>query len=186
MWTAALYIESLHNVTQHPGDLKRRTVVVVADPPVLGEHLGFERGSALLAVEMLVTKPAVERFDPGVLRSGIDEDGAGAVVEPQVDRGTTNGSGLLRAGDNPSASMERSVTIAGHSLVNSSKTFRSFSVLPSLVWGVELEVEGPEHVGPDRAHRPDQDATTPCSRFFFRTAPSGPLPATGAGNPARC
>jgi len=40
---------------------------VVVDPPVLDQHLGFEQGVEAVTVEELVTEPAVERLDPGVL-----------------------------------------------------------------------------------------------------------------------
>ncbi len=36
------------------------TVHVVVDPPVLDQHLGFEQGVEAVAVEELVTEPAVE------------------------------------------------------------------------------------------------------------------------------
>lgn len=40
---------------------------VVVDAPVLDDHSGFEQAVELPAVEELVTKLAVERFDPRVL-----------------------------------------------------------------------------------------------------------------------
>ena len=43
------------------------SVLVVVDAPVVDEHLGFEEGVELAAVEELVAQPAVEGLDPGVL-----------------------------------------------------------------------------------------------------------------------
>src|SRR5208283_5833260 len=59
------------------------SVHVVVDPPVLYEHLRLEQAVEAPAVEQLVTHPAVEGLDPGVLpgRARIDEDRADT-VEP--------------------------------------------------------------------------------------------------------
>ena len=46
------------------------SVLVVVDPPVFDEHLGFEEAVEVPAVEELVAEPAVERLDPGVLPRG--------------------------------------------------------------------------------------------------------------------
>ncbi len=42
-------------------------VLVVVDPPVLGEEPGLQQGEEELLIEQLVPQPAVERFDVGVL-----------------------------------------------------------------------------------------------------------------------
>jgi hypothetical protein len=62
------------------------TIQVVVDSPVLDEDLGFEEGIEAVPVEEFVTQATVERFDPGVLpgRSGVDEDGPGAVEAAPV------------------------------------------------------------------------------------------------------
>ena len=77
-----------------------------------------------------------------------------AIVEPEVDRRTANTRDLVQASDHP-------VGIDG-SLGDDSRTLSGELVddiqeLQGLGIGclVELEVEGPEHVGPDRGHCPD-------------------------------
>ena len=42
-------------------------LLVVVDPPALGEDLSLEEQVEELAVQELVAKPSVERLDPGVL-----------------------------------------------------------------------------------------------------------------------
>ena len=50
--------------------------------------------------------------------------------------------------------MARSTSMARHSRLYSSMTFKSLRFLPSAVWS-NGEVEGPHHVGPDRAEGTD-------------------------------
>ncbi len=59
----------------------------------------------------------------------------------------------------PSASIPRSTRIAGHSRVNSSMTFQQLQ-LPTAGGGVELEIQSPHDVRPDRAERPNLRAQT--------------------------
>ncbi len=124
---------------------------VVVDSPVLDEHLGFEEAVELPAVEQLVSQPAVERLDPGVLPggTGVDEHGGdiveatpvghgggdelGPVVEADEGRSTAPRTRRSRVATTVSASMERSTTMAGRSRVYSSTMLSSLRVRPSAV-----------------------------------------------------
>jgi hypothetical protein len=60
-----------------------RSVGILVDPPVFDDDPGFAQGVEAPGVEQFIAQPPVERLDPSVLpgRSGIDEQGSGA-VEP--------------------------------------------------------------------------------------------------------
>ena len=49
------------------------SVQVVVDSPVLDDHLGLEQAVELPAVQRLITKPSVERLDPGVLVKSLEK-----------------------------------------------------------------------------------------------------------------
>jgi hypothetical protein len=63
-----------------PAQCRVGTVGVVLDPPVLDNDLGLAEVGELLDIEQLVSKPAVEGFDEGVLpgRARFDLGASGA------------------------------------------------------------------------------------------------------------
>jgi len=147
-----------------------KSVHVVVDAPVLDEDLCCERGFELLATWELVAQAAVERLDPGVLprRSGADEDGVGALNLHQSTTTLAMNSGpwskrtflgaprckakASKQRTTPPASMEHS-TMARHSRLDSSITFRSFRILPSDVWSnskssAQMTFGGIGHISP--------------------------------------
>jgi hypothetical protein len=95
------------------------TVAVVVDPPIVYQDLCFEERIELGAVEELVTQPAVEALDPGVLprrprvyedRSGAVEaapvghrggDELGSIIEAQIDRCASFGGDAFQGGHDP-------------------------------------------------------------------------------------
>ena len=61
-------------------------MLVVIDPPVLGQYPGLLEGAEQFLIEELVTEPAVERLDVGVLpgRARLDIRGTGTTEPAKV------------------------------------------------------------------------------------------------------
>lgn len=149
---------------------------VVAGPPVLDDHSGFEEAVELPTVEQFVSEPAVERLDPCVLPrgAGIDEhargvvepapvrerirDEFGAVVHPQVcGRSTPLGSEPVEDFDD-TVGVDGMIDLDREGFAGELVDHVQYLQGSPVRQGVELEVERPQHVRTNRAHRPDLDA----------------------------
>ncbi len=122
--------------------------------------------------------PAVEALDPGVLPrdAGVDEDRVGAVepapvgdgvgdelgpvVEADVGRGAPLGRQALEAGDDP-VGVDGALDVDGQALAGELVDDVQQLEHPPVGGLVELEVERPDDVRPDRAHRPDRPRRCP-------------------------
>jgi hypothetical protein len=187
-------------------------VPVVVDPPVLDDHSGFEQAVELPAVEQLVAELAVERLDPRVLprRAGIDEHAAGSREPAPVRDGVSWRTrarcrcARRRAGRRVrAASRSRTATTWSASIDAVDLDRQAFAGElvdhvehlegASVDGGVELEVERPQHVRSDRAHRPDMHADPGQAllalllwdtQALFAPQPSDPLVVHPAALPA--
>lgn len=126
--------------------------MAVVDAPVIGANRRVEEALDATAIHELGAQAAVDGVEPFVLPGAarLDEDGTRrvnaesaderegddlrSVVEADVGRCAAIGGGALEAGRAPSTSIECSTSQASASQVDSSTTFDSLNILPSLVW----------------------------------------------------
>lgn len=136
---------------REPAQGSMGTVCVVLDSPLSDKDSWFGHGFELFDVDQFITKPAVERFDLGVLpgRAGLNvdgvrafqsaallkspRDGLRAVIHPQELRCRAFGDEPFQYFMSSSEVMVRFTSMASASRVNSSTMLASLSLLRSAV-----------------------------------------------------